>query len=162
MSACMRAYLRCMHFPACVGACVLPLHACCLRTICTALLHEYMNVCAYPTYLPGVREKMLVVAGTCGHVNACGLLGWCAHALLSMWVHAYFFRAIYKECWALISFGDICVPPCHCFCGYTLTIPPPHTLPYYPRTQRPPCPLPQARPLRGVSPSGTWARGGDT
>ena len=28
----------------------------------------------------------------------------------------------HTERWALISFIDICVPVCHCICGYTLTI----------------------------------------
>jgi len=71
---------------------------------------------------------------SCGHVSAYGLLGECAHMFLSMWVHVYLFSAIHNEHWALISFSDICVPACHCLCGYTLTIPPPHTLTYYPRT----------------------------
>ena len=66
-------------------------------------------------------------------MSAYGLFSGCAHVLLSMWVNAYFFSAIYNEHWALISFSDIFVPTCHCFCGYTLTFPPPCTLPYYPR-----------------------------
>jgi len=68
---------------------VLPLHVCCLHKICTALLHEYMYGCAYP-FLVFANKKTLVVAGTCGHVSAYGLLGQCAHELLSMWGHAYF------------------------------------------------------------------------
>jgi len=65
------------------------------------------------------------------------------HALLSMWVHAYFFSAIYNESWVLISFGDIGV----CSCGYTLTISPPHTLPYYPWTNIPRVLFPSSRPF---------------
>jgi len=64
--------------------------------------------------------------------------------------------AICNECWVLISFGDICGPPCHycCICGYTLTIPPPHTLPYYPRTKHPPHPLSQLQTIwLGLPPS---------
>jgi hypothetical protein len=77
-------------------------------------------------------------------------------------MHAYFFGVIYNERWTLISFGDICVPACHCCCGYTLTIPPSHTLPYYPRTQHHPCPLSQARSLGGDSHPRSWVRGGKT
>jgi len=87
---------------------------------------------------------LVFLAHTCGHVSAYGLLGGRAHALLSMWVHAYFYCAIYNKLWALISFSDICVPACYGICDYTLTILLPHTLPYYPRTQHPPCPLSQA------------------
>ena len=76
---------------------------------------------------------------SCGHVSAYGRLGGCVHALLSMWVHAYFFSVIYNEHWTMISFSDIFVPDCHCLCDYTFTFPPPNTLPYYPRTQYPPC-----------------------
>jgi len=105
------------HLPA--RALPMPASACCLR----------------------VFAMLVFLAHTCEHVSAYGLLGGCAHVLLSMWVHAYFYCAIYNERWALISFGYICVPACHCICGYTLNIPPPHTLPYYPRTKHPPCPL---------------------
>jgi len=98
-------------------------------------------------FLVFANKTTLAVAGACGHVSAYGLLGGCAHALLSMWVHAYLFSAICNEHWALISFGDICVPACHCSCGYTLTIPPPHTLSYCPRTKHPPCPLPQLKTI---------------
>ena len=91
---------------------------------------------------------------TCGHVSACGLLGGCAHASLTMWVHVHFYCAMYNERWALISSCDICVPACHCICGYTLTIPPPpHTLPYYPRTQYLPRPLCQTTIIGGGLPS---------
>ena len=41
------------------------------------------------------NKTTLAVAGVCRHVSAYGLLGGCAHALLSMWVHAYFFFAMY-------------------------------------------------------------------
>ena len=69
-----------------------------------------------------------------------------------MWVHACFYCAIYKEHWALISFGDICVPACHCICSHTLTIPPAHTLPYYPTTESPLCPLSQTTTIGGGLP----------
>jgi len=77
-----------------------------------------------PMQLAGVCGKTVVVAGTYGHVSAHGLFGGCARALLHMWVHVCFCCVIYKEHWALISFGDICAPACHCICGYTFTIPP--------------------------------------
>jgi len=67
-------------------------------------------------------------------------------------VHAYFYCAICNERWTLISFGDICVPACHCCCGYTLTITPSHTLPYYPQTQHPPSPLSQGTTIWGGLP----------
>ena len=65
------------------------------------------------------RKQTLIVAGTCGHVIACGLLGWCTRVFLSTWVHACFYCAIYKECWTLISFCDICVSACHCIRCYS-------------------------------------------
>ena len=63
------------------------------------------------------KERTLLRSGTgsYGHMSAYGLLGGCAQALLSMWVNAYIFSAIYNEHWAPISFSDICVPTCHCF-----------------------------------------------
>jgi hypothetical protein len=100
-----------------------------------------------------VFAMLVFFAHTCRHVSAYGLLGGRAHALLSMWVHAYFYCAIYNKRWALISFVDICLPACHFICGYTLTIPHPHTLPYYPRTQHRPCPFSQATTFGGRLPS---------
>jgi len=41
-------------------------------------------------FLVLTNKTTLVVAGACAHVSAYGLLGGGAHALLSMWVHAYF------------------------------------------------------------------------
>ena len=117
------------HLPA--RALLKPASACCLR----------------------VFAMLVFLAHTCGHVSAYSLLGGRAHALLSMWVHAYFYCAIYNKLWALISFSDICVPACYCICGYTLTIPLPHTLPYYPGTQHPPCPLSQATTIGGGLPA---------
>ena len=67
-------------------------------------------------------------------------------------VDAHFYRAIYNESWALISFCDIYVPACHCIFGYTLTIHPPYTIPYYNWTQHSPCPLSQATNIGGDSP----------
>jgi hypothetical protein len=38
-----------------------------------------------------LAEKItLVIAGACAHGSASGPIDGCAHALLSMWVHAYF------------------------------------------------------------------------
>ena len=54
-------------------------------------------------FLVFAKKTTLAVDGARGHVSAHGLLGGCAHALLSMWVHAYFFSAICNELWALIS-----------------------------------------------------------
>jgi len=95
------------------------------------------------------NKTTLAVAGACGHVSAYGLLGGCAHALLSMWVHAYFFSAICNERWALSSFGDICGSTCQCICGspFPLPIPSPTTLgPNIPRVL-----FPSPRPLGGDS-----------
>jgi len=41
-------------------------------------------------FLVLANKTTLVVAGACAHGSASGLIGGCAHALLSMWVHAYF------------------------------------------------------------------------
>jgi len=79
-----------------------------------------------------------------------------------MCAYAYCYCTIYNEYLALTSFGDVCVPACHCFCGYTLTISPPHTLPYYPRTQHPPSPLFQAPTSGGGLLPQSWAHGGET
>ena len=109
-----------------------------------------MNTCmvAHTQYrfLVFANKTALVVAGACGHVSVYRLLGGCAPAFLSMWVHAYFCCVICNERWALISFSDICGPASHGICVYTLTIPPPHTLPYYPGTQHPLCSLSQWDP----------------
>jgi len=59
----------------------LPTTSCWLRTICTTILAKFMYACAKTT---------LFVAGACAYGSASGLIGGCAHALLSMWVHAYF------------------------------------------------------------------------
>jgi len=105
-------------------------------------------------FLVFANKSTLAVAGACGHVSVYRLIGGCAHALLSMWVHAYFFSATCNERWALISFGDICGSACHCICGYTLTISHPHSLPYYPRSKHPPSPLSQLKTIwLGLPPS---------
>jgi len=62
-----------------------------------------MNACM----LAHTQHQFLVFAGACGHVSEYGLLGGCAHALLSMWVHTNSFHTMCNERWALISFGDI-------------------------------------------------------
>ena len=126
-----------------------------------------MNTCmvAHTQYrfLVFANKTALVVAGACGHVSVYRLLGGCAPAFLSMWVHAYFCCVICNERWALISFSDICGPASHGICVYTLTIPPPHTLPYYPGTQHLLCSLSQWDPPQwGGFLGTTWARGGDT
>jgi len=51
---------------------------------------------------------------------------WWVCALLSMWVHAYFFSVICNKRWTLISFGDICGSACHCICGYSHHSPSPY------------------------------------
>jgi len=114
-----------------------------------------MNTCmlahAQHQFLVFANKTMLAVSGACRHVSAYGLLGGCAHTLLSMWVHAYFFSAICNERWTLIGFGDICGSVCDCISGYTLTIPPLHTLPYYSQTKYPLCPLSQLQTNGGDS-----------
>ena len=66
--------------------------------------------CAHAQHLPAcasmsesawclrVFSMLVFLAHTCGHVSVYGLLGGRAHALLRMWVHAYFYCAIYKKC----------------------------------------------------------------
>ena len=108
-------------------------------------------------FLVFANKTTLAVAGACGHVSAYGLLGGCAHALLSMWVHAYFFSTICNERWALISFGNICA-----FVGLLVNVfafilspfPPPDTLPYYSQTKHSPCPLSESKTIwLGLPPS---------
>ena len=41
-------------------------------------------------FLVLANKTTLVVAGACAHGSASGLVSGRAHALLSMWVHAYF------------------------------------------------------------------------
>ena len=47
-----------------------------------------MNTCRFAhdqcRFLVFANKKMLVVAGACAHVSAYGLLGGCAHALVSV------------------------------------------------------------------------------
>ena len=123
-----------------------------------------MNTCMLAhtqhQFLVFANKTKLAVASACGHVTAYRLLGGCAHALLSMWVHAYFFSAICNERWALICFGDICGSACHCICVYTLTIPLPHTLLYYPQTKHLSCTLSQLKTVGGGLPP--LERGGKT
>jgi len=127
----------------------------CERSVCACLPYllclyrfEFSDFCVRSARWACTRASKLVRA--CA-LLLCDIQRGCAHVLLSMWVHAYFFSAICNERWVLISFGDICVPVCPCSCGYTLTDHPPHTLPYYPRTKHPSCPVSQATTLgRGL------------
>jgi len=41
-------------------------------------------------FLVLANKTSLVIAGACAHWSASGPIGRCAHALLNMWVHAYF------------------------------------------------------------------------
>ena len=41
-------------------------------------------------FLELANKTTLVVAGECARGSASRLIGGCVHALLSMWVHAYF------------------------------------------------------------------------
>ena len=115
-------------------------HAPCLVHACANVL--FAHVC----------HACCVCIDLNSRIFAYGPLSGRAHAPLSMCVHAHCYCAIHSERWALTSFGDICVPACHCFCGYTLTISPPHTLPYYPLTQHSPCLLSQATTWWGTPP----------
>jgi len=64
---------------------------CWLHTICTAILAKFMYACyTQHRFLVLVNKTTLVIAGAGAHGNASGLIGGCAHALLGMWVHAYF------------------------------------------------------------------------
>jgi len=94
---------------------------------------------------------------SCGHVSAYGQVGGCAHALLSMWVHACLFSAICNKYSALISFGDICGSVCHYICGYPLASYSPTTIgPSIPRVL-----FPRPRPWGGGLPlsiMGAWQR----
>jgi len=42
-------------------------------------------------FLVLAKKTTLVIAGPCAHGSVYGPIGGCAHALLSMWVHAYFY-----------------------------------------------------------------------
>ena len=103
---------------------------------------EFSDFCVRSAQWACTRASKLVHACT-----LCDIQRGSARALLSMWVHAYFFSAICNEHWVLISFGDICLSACPCSCGCTLTIPPPHTLPYYPWTKHPSCALSQLKTI---------------
>jgi len=115
-------------------------------------MNTYMFAHTQRRFLVFANKKTLVFAGACANVSAYGLFGGRAHALLSVWVHAYFCCAICNERWVLISFGDICGPASYCICGYGLTIPLPNTLPYYPRIHHHPCPLSQTTTIGGEFP----------
>ena len=141
----------------------MPCACLCEGSVCTCLpyllcLHtfEFSDFCVQSARWACTSASKLVHA--CA-LLLCNIQRGCARALLSMWVHAYFFSAICNEHWVLISFGDICLSGYPCSCGYTLTIPPPHTLPYYPRTKHPSCPVSQATTLgRGLPPPIMGAR----
>jgi len=71
--------------------CPVPCCMCWLGTICTAILAKYMYACAYTTYIPSVGGKNNACYRWCMRTwSASGLIAGCAHALLGMWVRAYF------------------------------------------------------------------------
>jgi len=138
---------------------------CSVRTMCIALLHEYMYACAYPTSIHNVREQNNACCRWCMQTCQCVWAArWvCTRASQHVGACILLFCDVHRRKevrWALISFGDICGSACHCICGYTLTIPPPHTLPYYPRTKHPSCPLCQLKTIGGGLPPSE--RGGKT
>jgi len=109
---------------------------------------------------PGVHETMLAVAGTCGHVSTCSLFSGCASVILNMSVHVCLYCTVYKERWALNSFGDTRVPVCHCICSY----PPPHAHAPPLLLSDPTFPLPSSsgHDYWGGTPSGLRVRSNDT
>jgi len=146
----MRVYLGCMHAPACGGmrasvACVLPsynMHS------APAWIHACLRM---PNVASYCSQKTLVVAGTCGHVTACGLLGGCAQAPLNMWMRTSTVRYTTKAgrwlvsvtfmCLLVIAFSVILSP-------FTLPIPSPTTIgPNIPRVL-----FPRPRTLEGIPP----------
>jgi len=125
----------CQHAPCLAHACANVLFAHVCHTCCVCIDLSSLTF----TYSPlGGRARASKLVHVCA---LCDIQRGSARALLSMWVHAYFFSAICNEHWVLISFGHICLYVYPCSCGYTLTIPPPHTLPYYTQTKHPSCPL---------------------
>jgi len=70
-----------------------------------------MNTCmlahAQHHFLVLANKTTLTVDGACGHVSAYGLIGGCAHALLSMWVHAYFLIVGALATWAIYTQGQL-------------------------------------------------------
>jgi len=103
-------YIRCLLPQSFVPACPMPCPCLCERSVCVRLpyllcLHrfEFSDFC--------VRFARWACTHASKLVHACALLlcdiqRGCARALLSMWVHAYFFSAICNEHWVLISFGE--------------------------------------------------------
>jgi len=80
----MRAYLGCTHAGTCVNACFHCMYADSIQYA----ERSCMNTCRFAhdqcRFLVFANKKMLVVAGACAHVSAYGLLGGCAHALVSV------------------------------------------------------------------------------
>jgi len=137
-----------------VPAYPMPCPCLCERSVCACLPYLLcLNIFEFSDFC--VRSARWACTRTSKLVHACALCDiqrGSARALLSMWVHAYFFSTICNEHWVLISFADICLSAYPCSCGYTLTIPTPHTLPYYPRTKHPSCPLSQFKTIGGGLP----------
>ena len=107
---------------------------CSVRTMCIALLHEYMYACACPTSIPNVCEQDNACCRWCMRTCECVWAAWwvCKRASQHVGACILIYTAIFNERWALISFGDICGSARHCICCYTLTnplpIPSPTTL----------------------------------
>jgi len=111
---CVRVHVHCIRAPcprvsivcACPPSCNCPAHT------CTQVL-----------FARGCHASSVCMDLSPMHL-AYGLLGGCAQAPLKMWVDSYHYWTIYSTRWALIRFGDICVPAGNCIGGYALTIPP--------------------------------------
>jgi len=148
-------YIWCLLPQPFVPACPMLCACLCERSVCACLpyllcLHrfEFSDFCVQSVRWACTRASK--------RVHACALLlydikGGCARALLSMWMHAYFFFAICNKHWVLISFGDIRLSAYPWSCGYTLTLPPPHTSPTTLGPTIPRVLFPSSRPLGGDS-----------
>jgi len=133
---------------------------CSVRTMCIALLHEYMYACAYQTSIPSVREQNNACCQwymrTCECVWAARWV--CTRASQHVGACILFFPRYATSAghWlVLVTFVGLLV-----IASAVTTIPPPHTLPYYPQTKHPSCTLSQLKTIEGGLPP--LERGGKT
>jgi len=135
---------------------------------CVLLSYDMHNAGSYmfaqcPTYLNVACWCSRNNACCCWYMRTCECMRCLrggVHALLNMWVHARFYCMIYKECWTLISFGDMCVPACHFSCGCTLTTHA-HAPPLLPSGNIHCVLFRRPTPMGVASPCGPWAHGSD-
>jgi len=68
----------------------------------SACVQTWVDVGVHACYFSDTDDVHVISSSrtptvSCGHVSAYGLLSGCAHALLSMWVYAYFFSAVMRR-----------------------------------------------------------------